>query len=377
MLFSMPRTCFALALLLTAGESAACAVDEDCSLNGVCGANFTCTCNAGWRGAACAALAIGAVDPADGRNGLASGSSSWGGGVIAGDDGVFHLFYSRMMGDNCTLNAWGNQSACWHATGSSALGPFSDAGEAIPNECHNAAPARAPDGTWLLFSFGTGGGRAPVPCGAPREGGAAPPPPALAPILFAAPSPDGPWARVADALAGAFAGPAGNFTDIQNVSPSVLPNGTVLIAFRGSHPAVPGAEVLGVASAPSWRGPFALSSPDPLIVVDAGGGQEDPWPWVDARGHFHLLFHDRNSNVGGHAFARAWGGPWRFLGLPPYNDTVLWANGTLDRLARRERPQLLLDAATRAPAVLFNGVVPGPCAKTQASFTMAARVGVA
>jgi 3-oxoacyl-[acyl-carrier protein] reductase len=36
-----------------------------------------------------------------------------------------------MMGANCTLNAWGNQSACWHAVGPSVVGPFTDVAEAV------------------------------------------------------------------------------------------------------------------------------------------------------------------------------------------------------------------------------------------------------
>jgi hypothetical protein len=39
------------------------------------------------------------------------------------DNGVYHLFYSRILGNGCTLNQWQTNSACWHAVGTNPLGP--------------------------------------------------------------------------------------------------------------------------------------------------------------------------------------------------------------------------------------------------------------
>ena len=39
-----------------------CEIDDDCSLNGKCGASNTCQCNTGWRGVRCETLSLAPVD---------------------------------------------------------------------------------------------------------------------------------------------------------------------------------------------------------------------------------------------------------------------------------------------------------------------------
>jgi hypothetical protein len=346
-----------------------CTTDLDCSLNGVCGSMTpgVCSCDPGWVAADCSALNISSVDPHNGRNGLANGSSSWGGGVLLGPDGkTYHMFYSKMVGTNCTLSQWTTNSACWRATSTSPLGPFTDAGAVMNSFCHNAVPALAPDNTYLLYHIGCGNST-PVPCGG--AGGPAHPSSSscgLTPFLMTAPAPEGPWTPSFTPL---LAGVPGAWdASVTNVAPVFLPNGTVLLAYRGKSST--NAELLGAASAPSWRGPYTRSVQGP--IVSAPG--EDPFPYVDSRGGVHMLFHDFSSTSGGHVFAESWTGPWHYTGQPAYNLSVLWSNGTVAKLSRRERPQLFLDAAG-SPEVLYTGVVPGPDAKSDACFTMAAAVG--
>ena len=45
-----------LELLLMAVVATACTVDEDCSLNGVCGTGGMCACDSGWTGPDCGVL---------------------------------------------------------------------------------------------------------------------------------------------------------------------------------------------------------------------------------------------------------------------------------------------------------------------------------
>ena len=80
------------------------------------------------------------------------------------------------------------------------------------------------------------------------------------------------------------------------------------------------------------------------------------------------------SYVGLHAYTPVPGDfrHWSISLEPAYTTAVTWTNGTSGAVLRRERPQLVLDASTGLPLVLFNGVVVG---SDGSSFTMAARVG--
>lgn len=267
----------------------ACSNDLDCSLNGVCNAG-ACDCRPGWVGGDCSALKIATVNASSGRNGLPV-SSSWGGNALL-VDGVYHLFYSvrrllgpastspftlrgsqRIIGDNCTLNQWETNSACWRATSLNPAGPFVDAEQVMGAFCHNTVPARAPDGTILVFHIGYGGGT-PVKCSASAvaaRGGL----PWGAPMLLYAPSVTGPWQQLGPLLVGT---PGAWDATITNASPWILPNGSVLLAFRGSSPNH--TELLGVAAAPSWRGPYAKSVAGPILAQEG----EDPFPFVDSAG---------------------------------------------------------------------------------------------
>lgn len=364
----MRVTALLLSLAL-GGAHAACTSPTHCSLNGVCAAGV-CICNAGWAGPACAALDILPVNTSHGRNQLASGSSSWGGAALL-VDGMYHAYYSVMAGANCTLSTWESHSTCVHGTAASPLGPFADADVVMSAFCHNTLPARAPDGTYLIYHIGCGGAPSPPSCnaGAAATATASCPGGNLAPRILYAPTPSGPWTPL-DGGASILNGTAGAWDEsVTNVSPWFMPNGTVLLAFRGKDAAKH--ELLGVASAPSWKGPYAKSVPGPILAAVPG---EDPTPFVDARGNAHILFHDFSSVNGGHAFATAWEGPWSYTAVPAYNRSVPLVDGSVLQLARRERPLLYFDPATGAPRVLYTGVVTAADAALAASFTMAAEI---
>lgn len=177
---------------------------------------------------------------------------------------------------------------------------------------------------------------------------------------------------------------------ITNLAPWPLADGSMLVGFRGKNAS--GVERLGMATAPSWRGPYTKLVNAPILGLrqapqnsDVTG--EDPFVYVTPDGVGHMLWHvccdssngvynGNASTVGRHAFTPV-AGDWRTWSVslePAYTTSVVWANGSAGAVTRRERPQLVLDAATGAPLVLFNGVTPGP-GSSMASFTMAARVG--
>ena len=73
--------------------STRCKDDEDCSLNGICTPAGSCRCDLPWKGIACAELGF---RPSKNTGSLVPHSSSWGGSIVAGLDGRFHGFFSRI-----------------------------------------------------------------------------------------------------------------------------------------------------------------------------------------------------------------------------------------------------------------------------------------
>jgi len=83
--------------------------------------------------------------------------TSWGGNVILGDDGLYHLFAAAFGGAGpgpCPLGAWTTNSEVIHATASSPIGPFKMSDVALPSQHHNPHITRAPDGEYLLYTIG-------------------------------------------------------------------------------------------------------------------------------------------------------------------------------------------------------------------------------
>ena len=159
--------------------SSACTSDMECSLNGRCVAGG-CVCDPAWEGAACDRLAVLPTDrdePAAAYGGDAQplNVSSWGGNILEGDDGTWHLWVSEFA-EGCGLCAWLNNSRVVHATATSPQGPFKRQGVSLGIFSHNVMPLRAPrsfrDGSrpYFLFHIGTGkGGPVRVPGGPPTD----------------------------------------------------------------------------------------------------------------------------------------------------------------------------------------------------------------
>jgi hypothetical protein len=146
--------------------------------------------------------------------------------------------------------------------------------------------------------------------------------------------------------------------DTSNPSPWVLPNGTVLLTYRGCVVAGGGCkdEYIGIAAAPAWNETYRRLRGAPVLPATTA---EDPSMWVDRRGHFHFLMHyipDRQ-RVARHAFARSYYGPWQLHeGSIPYNTTTEFTDGGVVAWHKRERPHLVFDAAMD-PAFFVSGAV--------------------
>ena len=98
-----------------------CVRDSDCRYNGIC-QDGKCICHPGWRGPTCAALRLGRTPRNNGYR-LSDNTSSWGGSVMRGQDGQYHMFASQIT-EHCGLNAWSTNSQIVRATAQSPLGPY-------------------------------------------------------------------------------------------------------------------------------------------------------------------------------------------------------------------------------------------------------------
>jgi len=331
-----------------------CADDAACTLNGVCSAG-ACVCDRGWAGAACAQLDLEPADPRDGV--IAWPTSSWGGVAVAdpAEPDLWHFFYSRFV-NGCGLLCWVNASECVRATGPSPAGPFTDAAVVLGVFCHNPTLRRAPDGTYVLFHIGMPDpARAPNCSSAQQQCASNVPPPLPADgrqfLTYAsAPHPAGPWTpRGSAALTGRG---EGWFGWVSNPSVHFFANGSALLAFRskvmpgGNNASQPvGSEVIGLASAPRWDGPYALLVDAPIVVT-----HEDPHVWADKRGNLHLLSHGTQTQWFTTPDRLA---SWT-LAESAYGFGFVWANGTAATAVRRERPQLVFDA-DMAPLAFTTG----------------------
>jgi len=372
-----------LAVASAVAVAAPCATDADCSLLGVCASSGACVCDPGWRGAACETLDVGAPDGARGRIRVANGSSSWGGSVIRGDDGAYHLFFARFE-KGCGLNSWVNNSVCVHAVSENFLGPFVDADVAVGTWCHGPKITRAADGTYLLFHLRQAADPAARVCDCAAHGGSeaacswpgfpglVAPPDGRGDITFAhSRSLDGPWVQWGrDVLT-----PRGSGWEawVSNPSPFARADGSVLLAYRawGTTPEAPSrSERIGLAAAPAWDAPYERVTDD---FIATG---EDPFVFVDARGNGHLLNHTvwtpRGLACGyAHHFAHASNlSRWTPTGVA-VPCALTWANGTAATPSRRERPELLLEPGTLRPLAFYNGVAMYAPQVTDESFTLA------
>ena len=350
----------------SASTSAACTRDEDCSLNGVCdAASGACACDAEWVGDACHTLnllpprTLAAAYPPPA---LAHNTTSWGGSVL-NVSGTYHM-YAAVMSNACGMTTWTTNSFIQHAVSNTPEGPYEPREVVMPPFAHNPTALRAPDGTYLIYHIGCGtpvGGAPPcTDCAGGKSGKSCHGPGEMVAcddrttnILHAA-SPDGPWGQ----LNAPFVKSAtmGTPYQIDNPTVSFFPNGSLLMLGRGGNLRKE-SQSDGVITAPGWRGPYTMHTAMNAGSGGAGPDIEDPFVWSDRRGHFHALFHkftDEHPNSGGHGFSRD-GFAWTLSDRPAYTTDVTTADGAVHAFNRRERPHLMLDAATGTrPVMLFS-----------------------
>ena len=101
---------------------------------------------------------------------------------------------------------------------------------------------------------------------------------------------------------------------------------------------------------------IASSFDPPALLTPPRPAAQDPFLYQDERGHWHLLMHAMGwTSVGRHAFSRD-AANWTISDVAPYTADVTFEDGSVQTMLRRERPQLVLDAAGTSPLFFSSGV---------------------
>ena len=91
------------------------------------------------------------------------------------------------------------------------------------------------------------------------------------------------------------------------------------------------------------------------ISAHSDGTREDPFMWIDTRGHWHIINHMYstsqvsdcgNSSLSDHLFSED-GKAWHTLNVEPYSHTVSYGDGSQHTYTTLERPNCHFDAAGR------------------------------
>lgn len=363
--------------------AAACNNSLDCSLNGICDVSTSiCTCDPAWKGMKCSTLNLLPLEPSRVISGAyrPGKRTSWGANVLhSKEDGKYHMFVAEMKGE-CTLTSWIPNSQVVHAVSNTLEGPFEFKEVLFDTFHHNPRLAQNPhDGSYLLFMIG---GNASSTSGVP--GNCSSIPPSVGELLDTrivvsrAASLNGPWSEPTGPLLERGKVDEWDYV-VTNPTPIILLNGTTLLYYRGTPKywnddekndakVLDLPESIGVAIAPTWKGPYKKVFAKPILKVM----NEDPFAYINTRGDFHLLTHGRSDWWNTHHSYSQDGLTWSDGSDVATDPNWTMTNGTIYRFTNRERPQIYFNETTGEPAILFNGVCPG--AKYTYAYTLAQNI---
>lgn len=287
----------------------------------------------------------------------------WCGSPVKGDDGRYHLFYSRWPRE-LGHYAWVTHSEVAHAVADAPLGPYRHHDVTLPARgrefwdglcTHNPTILRA-NGKYYLYYMGNTGDGVKMKTlnwshrNNQRIG------------VAVADRPEGPWQRADKPLIDATPG----FHDAQccaNPSVAQRPDGGFLMVYKGvadqGRQPFGGPVVHIAATSDSPTGPFT-KHPRPVFHKEGEHfAAEDPYIWRGADRYWAVV----KDNAG--VFTKAgkslalWesadGLAWTLSAHPLVSTVqVRWADGTVQKLHSLERPQLLFDGGR--PIALFCAV---------------------
>ncbi|MEL7161602.1 MAG: glycoside hydrolase family protein [Bacteroidota bacterium] len=301
-------------------------------------------------------LQLGAVAPES--KFVSDTMSIWGGSLVKGEDGRYHMFYSRWEKELGW--AWVTDSEIAHAVADTPFGPFTFQDVALPPRgaeywdglcTHNPTIHRFGDKYYLYYMGNTGDGKIPSSPGNlvinilhrnnQRIG------------VAVADSPNGPWERFDEPLIDVS--PDSNALDALMVSnPSVTkrPDGGYLMVYKAVGKQLPGKwrgpVVHCVATADEPTGPFRKYDKPVFVAEGYDFPAEDPSIWHQ-EGKYRAIVKDMNGAFtdAGRAlvlFESEDGFDWRLAPDPLVSKLEInWSNGETMEVDHLERPQLYLE----------------------------------
>ena len=376
----------------TSKLDAPCASDADCSYNGICkrgSGGASCACSPAWRGSQCSTLNLLPARPDAGLNASDAGGplSSWGGTVLAGDDGKWHMHVAEFVGQ-CGFNGWATNSRVVHAVADAPDGRYKVADVTWPVWAHNPAVVRAPTGEWVMtFVSNTSADVTSFETICDENGDIVRNssisdqlPLVQHNFMSIAKGPAGPWSDPVpidqpfdDAVPPFLTKGLGNRNT--NIIISIQQDGSMVGLWRRccSPPSKyqpeggGGASVIFTVHATNWRNVSTWKASSRAVFPELhANGYEDPHLWRDPvrKGVFHAVFHNMvggwhqpefpNIQVGAHAYSANNGHTWVSTGLA-FNLTVDYTDGSSKTFIQRERPHIVLNSQGE-PTHLVSGV---------------------
>lgn len=304
------------------------------------------------------------LEPADKNSVLVSDDYyTWGASPIKGEDGLYHLYYSRWKKEYGFL-AWVTHSEVAHAVSETKEGPYRFNDLALPARgaaywdglnTHNPTIHRFGDKYYLYYTGNTGDGRNmksrlnPVHRNNQRIG------------VAVSDSPYGPWKRFDKPLIDVSAdSTAYDALMVANPSITQMPDGKYLMVYKavGKHrKGIWGGPVVHLcATSDSPTGPFK-KNPQPIFTASGSDfPAEDPYVWCQD-GIYYAIVKDMHGSFTGKGRSLALfysknGQDWRPVNQPLVSiPEIHWKDGTVTQLEHLERPQLLIEDGK--PVLLF------------------------
>lgn len=288
---------------------------------------------------------------------------TWGGSPIKGEDGLYHLYYSRWEKKYGFL-AWVTHSEIAHAVSKKAAGPYTFHDLVFPVRgaqywdglnTHNPT-IHSFEGKYYLYYTGNTGDGKNIKNGLnashrnhQRLG------------VAVSDSPYGPWERfdkpVIDVSPDSDA-----YDALMMANPSItqMPDGRYLMVYKAvakKNPGIWGGPVVHLcAIADSPVGPFKKMQ-DPIFTAkDSSFPAEDPYIWFQ-NGCYYAIVKDMHGafTKAGRSLALFYskdGLDWNPTETPLISiPEIRWKNGEITKLTHLERPQLLIENGK--PTVLF------------------------
>jgi hypothetical protein len=290
----------------------------------------------------------------------------WCGSAVRGDDGKYHLFYSRWpiaLGHT----AWVTHSEIARAVADSPTGPYRHADVVLPargekfwdGSCtHNPTILRVRKKYVLSYMGNYGDGVVQKPLNwihrnHQRIG------------IATADSPTGPWTRLDHPVVDISADhDAPDALMTSNPATCIRPDGGLLMVYKAvgkKGPAPFGGPVVHlVAAAEKPEGPWKKHLTPIFTKPGEHFAAEDPFIWHDGD-RYRAIVKDNNGIFTGRGYSLAQfesrdGFDWK-LAKHPFVTTpeVAWHDGTRKKLKALERPQLVFDARGLPVALLCAG----------------------